>query len=195
MDFLLSPQGLAAAAGLIFLAGLSEGVGSRGVVLLINRITPVGFVFSLLAAALLFLLSAALWVGGLWLAALEIFAVDVPPPLFFVAVSAAYAPLLLGALALLPLVGPFIRGLLRLWSLIIAIGALVSLGLQLWQAMICALAGMLLVLGVSFLLSEPAAYMTDRLRAVTTGRPRPLRRDELPRVIPGYEPSAQEVRR
>ncbi|NTU78958.1 MAG: hypothetical protein HGA45_06060 [Chloroflexales bacterium] len=192
MEFLLSPQGLVAATALVFLAGLSEGVGTRGVVLLTNRITPVGFAFSLLAAALFFLISAALWVWGLWLAAAGLFRVYAPLHLFFVAVSASYAPLLLGALALLPLVGPVIRGLLRLWSFGIAISALVGLGLGLWQALICALAGMLLVLGASSLLSEPAAYLANRLWALTTGRPRPLRRDELPRVIPGYEP-AQEL--
>ncbi|HMQ29253.1 MAG TPA: hypothetical protein PKD53_00935 [Chloroflexaceae bacterium] len=193
MRALLSPQGLAAATALIFLAGLSEGAGTRGVVLLVNRITPAAFLLSLLASALLFLLSAALWVWGLWLAATGLFGVAVPLALFFIGVSAAYGPLLLGALALLPLVGPLIRQLLRLWSFAIALGALASLGLTLWQATLCALLGALLVAGAGWLLGEPAATLGGRLWATLTGRPRPLRRDELPRVVPGYGP-AEETR-
>lgn len=188
MRALLSPQGMAAATALIFLAGLSDGAGTRGVVLLINRITPAAFLLGLLASALLFLLSAALWVWGVWLAATGLFGVDEPLGLFFIGVSAAYGPLLLGALALLPLVGPLIRLLLRLWSFAIALGALASLGLTLWQAALCALLGSLLVAGAGWLLGEPAARLRRRLWAMLTGRPRPLRRDELPRVIPGYGP-------
>lgn len=194
MRALLSPQGLAAATALIFLAGLSEGVGTRGVVLLINRITRAGFVVSLLASALLFLLSATVWMWGIWLAATGLFGIDAPLPLFFIAVSAAYSPLLLGALALIPLAGGLIRVLLRLWSFVIALGVMASLGLGLWQAALCAAFGTLLVVGAGWLLGEPAAYLGERIWALLTGRPRPLRREELPRVIPGYEP-AEEVRR
>lgn len=194
LDWLLSPHGLTAAITLIFLAGLSEGVGTRGVVLLINRITPIGFVFSLLAAALLFLLSAAAWVWGLWLTATSLFDFEAPLPLFFVAVSAAYTPLLLGALALMPLMGGLIRVLLRVWSFAIALGAMKSLGLEIWQAALCALLGSALVALAGWLLSEPAAYAGRQLWAMTTGRPRPLPYEDFPRVIPGYEP-APEVRR
>jgi hypothetical protein len=189
MAAFLSPHGLVAAATLIFLAGLSEGAGTRGVVLLVNRITPFAFALSLLASALLFLLSAALWVWGIWLVATNLFGLDVHLGLFFVAVSAAYAPLLLSALALLPMLGPLIRWALRLWSFVVALGSLASLGLSLWQAALCAACGALLVAGAGWLLSEPAAYLWGRLwgRSYPRSRARFLR-DELPYVIPGYAP-------
>lgn len=191
---LVSPQGLATATALIFLAGLSEGAGTRGVVLLVNRITPVAFALGMLASALLYLLSATLWVWGLWLVARELFGYDESLRLFYVALSAAYAPLLLGALALLPLVGTLIRLLLRLWSFTIALGVMSSLGLELWKAAVCALGGALLVGAAGAVLSEPAAYFGERVWARLTGRPRPLIRSDLPRVIPGYAPP-EEVRR
>lgn len=194
MSVLLSPQGLVAATLLIFLAGLSDGAGTRAVVLLFNRITPLAFGVSLIFSALLYLLSAALWVWGLWLTAVTFFSAEPPLNLFFVTVSAAYGPLLLSALALLPLIGTAIRVFLRLWSFTIALGAMASLGLLLWQAVLCAILGALLVSGASWLVSEPATLLGRRLWAMLTGQPRPLRRDEIPRVIPGYEP-AVEARR
>ncbi len=189
MDTFLAPHGLATAAALLILAGLSDGLGTRAVVLLINRITPLAFVISLLASALLFLAGAALWIGGAWLTASSFFDVDDTLSHFFVVLSLAYAPFLFSALALLPLLGPAVRWALRLWSFLGGLGLLILLGLNLWQALLCAACGALLELGVSWLFSEPAALVARRLWAALAGRPRPLR-THLPRVIPGYAPDS-----
>lgn len=191
LELFLGPAGPLAAALLIFLAGLSDGVGTRTVVLLINRITPMAFLLSLLASALLFLASAAIWVAGTWLAARYLFDMADTLPAYFIALSVAYAPFLLSALALLPLVGPLIRLGLRLWSFGIGLWVLRLLELELWQAILCAALGAGLVAGASWLLSEPASSVGRMLWAAVTGTPRPLRRDELPRVIPGYERAAE----
>jgi hypothetical protein len=193
MDTFLAPHGLATAAALLLLAGLSDGMGTRAVVLLINRITPLAFMVSLLASALLFLAGAALWIWGAWLAATNLFGVEDTLSHFFIVLSFAYAPFLFSALALLPLLGPAIRWALRLWSFLAGLSLLVLLGLNLWQALLCAAGGALLVLGVSWLFSEPAAFVARRLWAVLTGHPRPLH-SHLPRVIPGYAPRDQAHR-
>lgn len=185
MDAYLAPQGLAAAAVLLLLAGLSDGLGSRAPVLLINRIKPRGFAITLLASALFFLGGAALWIWGAWLAAVELFGVHAPLAHFFVVLSFAYAPFLLGALALLPLFGPAIRWLLRLWSFLLGLGLLVLLELTPWQALLCAACGALLVFAVEWLFGEPGAFLARRLWATLAGRPRPLR-PHLPHAIPGY---------
>jgi hypothetical protein len=190
---LLEPQALWGAALLIFLAGLSEGLGSQGVVLLVNRISPLGFAAGLAASALLFLLSAAVWVAGLWLSFEAFFGVVVPLGAFFVTVSAAYAPLLLGALSLLPVIGPLIGWLLRVWSFGVALAAIAAVtGLGLWQAAAGALLGSLLVEGARWLLSEPARDFGRGLLTAVTGRSRLLARRDLPEVIPGYEPAEVE---
>jgi hypothetical protein len=188
MDTLLAPHGLAAAAALLLLAGLSDGLGIRAVPLLINRITPWAFGLTLLASALLFLAGAVLWIGGAWLAATRIFGVAGTFSHFFVVLSFAYAPFVFGALALLPLVGPALRWALRLGSFLLGLVLLVVLGLDLPQALLCTVCGALLVAGVNWLFSEPAALVARRAWAALAGRPRPLR-SHLPRVIPGYAPS------
>lgn len=185
----LAPQSLAFAAALLLLAGLSDGLGTRAPVLLINRIKPLSFAFTLLASALLFLAGAALWIWGAWLAATELFGVNDTLAHFIVVLSIAYAPFVFSALALLPLLGPAIRRLLRLWSFLLGLGLLVYLGLNLWQALICAACGTLLVVGVEWLFGEPGAFVANRIWATLAGRPRPLRA-RVPHIVPGYEPGS-----
>ena len=188
LHLFLSPYGVPMAITLVFLAGLADGLGTRTVVLLVNRITPFAFVASLLLAALLYLLSAALWIWGIWFAATNFFGMMDALPHFFVSMSLAYVPYLLSVLVLLPLLGPLLRWLLRLASFAIALWVLTLLGLALWQAALCALFGELLLAGIGWLLGEPAMHLRARLWAALTGKPRPQRSDELPLVIPGYTP-------
>ncbi len=193
MDSILAPQGLAAAAALLLLAGLSDGLGARAPVLLINRIQPRAFALTLLASALFFGGGAALWIWGAWLAAVQFFGVHATLAHFFVVLSFAYAPFLLGALALLPLLGPAIRWLLRLWSFLLGLLLLVLLELTPWQALLCAACGALLVFAVEWLFDEPGAFLARRLWAALAARPRPLR-PHLPHVIPGYAENPAEDR-
>lgn len=190
MDSQLAPQGPAAAAALLLLAGLADGLGNRAVVLLINRITPRAFVVSLLASALIFAAGAALWIWGAWLAATNLFGIKDTLAHFFVVLSFAYAPFLFDALALLPLLGPAIRWALRLWSFLAGLSLLLLLGLTPWQALLCAAVGALLVFSAHWLFSEPAAFVARRAWAALAGRPRPLR-VHLPRAIPGYAPAGR----
>lgn len=185
MDSIFAPHGLVGAVTLLLIAGLADSLGDRAVVLLINRITPRAFVISLLAAALLFAAGAALWIGGAWLAATRLFGIRDTFANFFVVLSLAFAPFLFSALALLPLLGPAIHWALRLVSFLAGLSLLVLLKLNPLQALLCTVCGALLVLGVNWLFSEPAALVARRLWAALAGRPRPLR-THLPRTIPGY---------
>lgn len=192
---LLTPQALAAAALLIFLAGLSEGIGSYGVTLLINRSSPGRFALGLIASALLFLLSATIWMAALWLSVRLLYGASLSLRLFFITVSVAYGPLLLGALRLLPLIGPPLGWLLRLWSFGLALAAIQgATGLGLWQAALGALTGSLLVEGARWLIEWSAQRLglgRLPLDSALSGRRSPT---EPPLIIPGYEPTA-EVRR
>jgi hypothetical protein len=76
---------------------------------------------------------------------------------------------------------------LRLWSFFAGLSLLMLLGLTLVQAALCAVCGTLLVVGVNWVFSEPAAFLARWAWATLAGRPRPLRH-HLPRVIPGYTP-------
>ena len=185
MDPFHAPQGLLAATALLLLAGLSDGLGTRAPVLLINRIKPLAFAITILASALLFLAGAALWTWGAWLAAVELFGVHDTLAHFFVVLSFAYAPFVFSALSLIPLLGPGIRRLLRLWSFLLGLGLLILLELNPWQALLCAACGALLVVGTEWLFSEPGAFLANRMWATLAGRPRPLRA-HVPHIVPGY---------
>lgn len=191
IQLFLSPYGVPLAVFLVFLAGLADGLGTRAAVLLVNRISPRAFIVSLLLSALLFLFSAVLWILGVWYFATEFFGMADALPNFFIVMSLAYLPFLFSVLVLLPLLGPPIRWVLRLLSFLIAVWVLGIIGLELWQAILCAVFGELLLAGVGWLFGEPAARIRQRLWARLLGRPRPLRSDELPRVIPGYAPDGR----
>ena len=190
VQLFLGPYGVPVAVFLVFLAGIADGLGTRTVVLLVNRILPTTFILSLLASALLFLLSAVLWILGVWFFATEFFGMVDALPDFFIGMSLAYFPFLFSVLALLPLLGPPIRWVLRLLSFAIALWVLVMLGLALWQAVLCAIFGELLLVGIGWLFGEPAARLRARAWAALAGKPQPLHSDELPRVIPGFAPAS-----
>ncbi|MBI3957273.1 MAG: hypothetical protein HY328_00590, partial [Chloroflexi bacterium] len=59
-------RGLAVALLVVFLAGLSEGVG-QSIVLFINRITPRRFVLSLLLSAATHAVGYLFWAATIWL--------------------------------------------------------------------------------------------------------------------------------
>lgn len=180
---------VAVAAAIIVLAGLSEGLGSRGVILLFNRIALLRVVLNLALSALLYLLSALLWVAALWMLAALAFHDIGSLGQAFVAISAAYVPLLLGALVLLPYVGPLIGRGLHLWSLLVALTAIsATFSLPPWQAVLCALLGWLLLQGVHWLLGVPAARLGRRVWQLSTGHAAQLGVADLPLVIPGYAP-------
>lgn len=188
---LLADSWLAVALALviIFLAGLSEGLGSQGVILLINRIPPLRFMLNLALNALLFVLSALLWVALLWLVATLAFHDTGSLRQAFVTISAAYVPLLLGALTLLPYFGPLISQCLHLWSLLAALAAIrTTFHLPLGQSILCALLGWLLLQALRWTVRTPAAVLSRQLWQFSTGHTVQLSLADLPQVIPGYAP-------
>lgn len=187
-------------AGLIiFLAGLSVGLGSQSVVLLVNRVTPIRFAINLLLSAAIYLAGALIWMASIWLIGRYVFATTIPFIQVVAAVSLAYVPLLYAALVLLPYIGPAIGVLLELWSLVIAVTAVgVAYQLPAWKALLCVVLGWLLLLLARFLLGRPAARLDHWLWTVTTGHPERLAVGQLPPLLidaPPDEASAAEVRR
>lgn len=180
----------------VFLAGLSEGLGRQGLVLLINRITPLRFALNLLLSAVLYALSALLWVFILWGVARVLFQVAAPLELAIVAVGLAYVPLLFSAVGLLPYVGIALDWLLHIASLAVSLLAMrAAFGLSLWQAFVCAALGWLVLELLRALLGESSARLSRWLWAMTTGRPERIERSDLPLVIPGYEPPGERAAR
>ncbi len=94
------------AALTIVLAGLSDGLGTQSIVLLVNRITPLRFVINLGLSIVLDFFGALAWMAVIWLATRVVLRDYVPLPQLIGAVSLAYIPLWFSALALISLPRP-----------------------------------------------------------------------------------------
>jgi hypothetical protein len=177
-------------AGLtIVLAGLSDGLGTQSIVLLVNRITPRRFVLNLLLSIGLYWLGALAWMASIWLAASFVLGDYVPLPQVIAAVSMAYIPLWFSVLVLIPYLGEAIGMLLNGWSLLIALSA-VSTVFQfgILEALAGAALGWLLMLLVRYVLSRPGIRLGHWLWAITTGRDRRIDIDSLPLLFSTKQP-------
>ncbi len=178
-------------AGLtILLAAISDGLGSQSIVLLVNRITPLRFALNMLLSVALYFLSALAWMTSIWLATGLVLGDHSPLPQLIGAVSLAYIPLWLSALALIPYIGQAIGLLLNAWSLAIALGA-VSLvfNFGLLEALLGAALGWLPLVLVRTLLGWPGDRLGHWLWAISTGRDRRIDLESLPLIIPGEPPA------
>jgi hypothetical protein len=172
-------------AGLtIVLAGLSDGLGTQSVVLLVNRITPRRFALNLVLSIVLYSLGALAWMGSIWLATSFVLRDYVPLPQVIAAVSLAYIPLWFSVLVLIPYLGQAIGMLLNGWSLLIALSA-VSMVFQfgIVQALAGTTLGWLLMLLVRYLLSRSGIRLGHWLWAITTGRDTRIDIDSLPLTL------------
>jgi len=137
--------GLRVAFGVAFLAGLSMMLG-QSVVLITNHISPRRFIWSLVRGALFLVAGFLLWGISSWLIAWTL--LDVKPLLapFLAILSLAHAPLLFGLLVLIPYVGILLDKLLRGYVLLaLVVGLHAGYGAGFWEAVVCTVAGWLLI--------------------------------------------------
>jgi hypothetical protein len=183
---------------LILFAGLSVGLGTQSVVLLVNRVTPLRFAINLALSAALYVASALLWMASIWLIGRYVFEKTVPFVQVVGAVSLAYVPLLFGALILLPYVGPAIGALLETWSLVAVLTAVAFVyQFSIWRSLACVALGWLLLQAVRRLLGRPAARLEGWLWTITTGRRDRVTLGDLPPLLgmPSQSPDTVEESR
>jgi hypothetical protein len=168
----------------IVLAGLSDGLGTQGIVLLVNRITPLRFAINLVLSIALYVLGALAWMAAIWLATRVVLRDDLPLAQMIGAVSLAYIPLWFSVLALIPYLGQAIGPMLNGWSLVIAlfvVSQVFQVGLI--QALAGTALGWLSMLLVRAVMSRPAARLDHWLWAITTGRDTRIDVDHLPLAL------------
>lgn len=110
-------NGLWLALLVVLLAGLSLAIG-QSIILFINRVRPVRFVFSLLLNAILFTFGYIFLVISTWAITLLPASVNVPLPTLFKVLGLAYAPLLFSFLSALPHLGYPLQNLFSVWNLL-----------------------------------------------------------------------------
>ena len=164
---------------ILILAGISLTLG-QSVVLLANKVTPRRFVSSLLLNGAIFVVSVLIWVAVFQLVGRLVFGVKVPFFQMARAVSLAYAPLLLSFFVLLPYLGSFLEHVLDVWSFLAMLVALsVTLHLDFWQALACALLGWVLIQLLKYTIGRPIVALEHWLRQAAAGVPLSYRMQEL----------------
>jgi hypothetical protein len=155
----------------LLLGGISEAVG-QSVALLVNRVSRRRFLVGLLITAIIIAVGFLVWVSTIWLSATFIFGVREPIIRVLLAVSLAYAPFLFGFLILLPYMGSFIDHVLDAWSFLAVLVAMnVTLGLRLWQALLCTLFGWLIFQLLKYAIGKPITTLVNRLFRTSIGVP------------------------
>ncbi|MDX2241168.1 MAG: CAAX protease [Leptolyngbyaceae cyanobacterium bins.302] len=124
------PDSLLLAIGVVLLAGLSLAIG-QAIILFINQVKPIRFVFSLLVSAVLYLFEFLFLVLSTWIICLLPNSVHVSLSKLVIVLGLSYAPLLFSFLGALPYFGfPLLR-LLSIWHLlamVVGFGAIANLG-------------------------------------------------------------------
>lgn len=124
------PGGLLLAICVVVLSGLSLTVG-QSIILFINRVKPVRFIFTLVVSAILYLFEFLFLVLSTWAITLLPHSVHVPLPTLIIVLGLSYAPLLFSFLGALPYLGMPLLRILSIWHLlamVVGFGAVANIG-------------------------------------------------------------------
>ena len=163
------PLGSLVAFWVVLLAGVSSAIG-QSAVLFINRIRPGRFVGSLLVSAVIYIFTYLFWTVSILLIARYVFGSVAAWGTVARAVGLGYAPQLFSLLAFMPFFGVPILILLSLWSLLaVIVGIGVTLGLPLWQALLCSVLGWLMLQFLERTVGRPVVAARNWLRRSVAG--------------------------
>ena len=140
--------GIWLALAVVALAGISASVG-QSLVLFINRVRPSRFVPAVLISLISYLAGYLLWTASIYAVGKYGFGKPVTWAPVAAVVGLAYAPQVLAFFELTPFFGNPFGILLSLWTMVaIVIAVQTALGLTLWQAVLAAGLGWLLLQAV-----------------------------------------------
>jgi hypothetical protein len=128
------PHGSTVALVVVLAASLSQVI-AQSVILFINRVTPVRFVFSLLIGTVLFAFGYIFLVFSTWLIGFAPFTVEAPFGVVARTLGFSYAPLIFSVFGVMPYLGEPILSLLSLWHLLaMVVGIAAASNTSVWQA-------------------------------------------------------------
>ncbi|MEB3277843.1 MAG: CAAX protease [Lyngbya sp.] len=126
------PRGLTVALFIVLFAGLSQAI-AQSIILFINKVKPLRFVYSLLINALLFVAGFLFLVFSTWLITLLPATVNVSLITVITVFGISYAPLVFSFLGALPYLGLPLLSLLSVWHLlaiVVGFDAVTEIGLN-----------------------------------------------------------------
>ncbi len=177
-----APQGLWVALGVVMLAALSEEL-AQSIVLFINKVRPWRFAQTLLISAGSHVVGYGIWSVSVWLVGGYLFGADVGLAAVAAAVGLGYAPQIFAFFTLIPFFGLWFNGILTIWSLVaIIIAVQTGLGLEIWQAIVAAGLGWILLQLWRRTLGRPITAIGRWMQRRTAGVPLPLTQADVPRL-------------
>ncbi len=177
-----APQGLWVALGVVMLAALSEEL-AQSIVLFINKVRPWRFAQTLLISAGSHVVGYLIWSISVWLVGVYLFGADVGLAAVAAAVGLGYAPQIFAFFTLIPFFGLWFSGVLTIWSLLaIIIAVQTGLGLEIWQAIVAAGLGWILLQLWRRTLGRPIDAIGRWMQRRTAGVPMKLTQADVPRL-------------
>ncbi len=166
-----SSNALWVALVIVCLAAISEAVG-QSIVLFLNRLRPLRFVFALSLVASSHVVGYFLWAGCVWLAGRFVFGQEESFWQIASVVGLAYAPQLLAFFVLIPYFGNPIGVALWLWSMMAVVVAIrVGMGIETWQAAAVGALSWLLLQGWRRSLGRPIYALGRGVQRRAAGAP------------------------
>ncbi|XQQ04973.1 MAG: CAAX protease [Leptolyngbya sp. IPPAS B-1204] len=177
------PQGQTLAILVVLLAGLSLAIG-QSIILFVNQIKPLRFVFSLVLMAILFVFGFLFLVFSTWLVGWLPGFARLPWGSLVRALGLSYAPLLLSFLGAMPYAGVPILNLLSVWHLlamVVAVSALTPQNLS--NAVVYVMFGWVMLQLLKGTIGQPIANLGGRLMRRVAGVDVVSQRSQLKQLV------------
>jgi hypothetical protein len=178
----IAPNGIWVALAVVALAGISEAVG-QSLVLFLNHIRPSRFGLALAIATATHMIGYMLWTMTIWLAGRALFGQEQSLLAVGSAVGLSYAPQIFSFFVLTPYLGNLFSVILSLWSMLAVIVAIrVGMQLEIWQAVILAGTGWILLQSVRRTIGRPIMRWQGLLASRAAGVSFDVRTQDVTRV-------------
>lgn len=163
-------QGLWLAIIIVLLAGISLGIG-QGIILFINQVKQIRFVFSILLNAILFTFGFIFLVGSTWLnLKLPWSSINISFSTLVIILGVSYVPQLFGFLGALPYLGIPILSIISVWRLLAMVVGLASVTqISISQAFWYLLLGWLILHLLENTFGKPIAKLGKKLANQVAG--------------------------
>lgn len=184
------PQSLILALIVVAAAGLSQAI-AQSIILFINQVKPIRFIFSLLLNAVLFIFGCAFLVISTWLATFLPWIDVIPFPVLVTVLGISYAPLIFSFLGAIPYLGGPMLTLLSIWHLFaMIVGIKAVTGFETSRAFECVAIGWLVLRLLENTVGQPLANLGRWIANIIAGVQLITRSTELQDIIQGNPASA-----
>jgi hypothetical protein len=177
-----APNGIWIALAVVALAGISEAVG-QSLVLFLNHIRPARFGLALAINTATHMVGYAIWTLTIYGAGRALFGQEQSLLAVGSAVGLSYAPQIFSFFVLTPYLGNLFSIMLSLWSMLAVIVAIrVGMRLEIWQAVILASTGWILLQTVRRTIGRPLMRLQRWLASRAAGVSLDVRTQDIQRV-------------